>query len=82
MGKTVYVGNLSFAVTEQDLMADFGKYGTVISAKIITNRDTGRSKGFGFVEMNTDDEAAAAIVGLYGTYLAGRPRSDTQRRNR
>ena len=62
MGKKLYVGNLPFSATEQDLSETFAECGTVDSVKIITDRDTGRSKGFGFVEMSTDDEAKAAIA--------------------
>ncbi|MBI2608947.1 MAG: RNA-binding protein [Deltaproteobacteria bacterium] len=61
MAKKLYVGNLSYTTTEQDLSDLFSQCGTVESAKIITDRDTGRSKGFGFVEMSNDDEAQAAI---------------------
>ena len=61
MGKKLYVGNLSYSVTDQDLTNLFSQCGTVVSAKVISDRDTGRSKGFGFVEMSTDGEAQAAI---------------------
>ena len=61
MGKKLYVGNLSFSTTDQNLVDTFSQCGTVESAKVITDRDTGRSKGFGFVEMSSDSEAAAAI---------------------
>ena len=66
MGKKLYVGNLPFNTTEDALNQLFSEFGTVASAKIISDRDTGRSKGFGFVEMNTDEEANAAIVGTNG----------------
>jgi RNA recognition motif-containing protein len=72
MGKKLYVGNLSFSVTEQSLEGAFSKSGTVESARIITDRDTGRSKGFGFVEMSSDSEAQAAIGALNGSELEGR----------
>ena len=73
MGKKIYVGNLSFSVTEQTLRSAFSQHGTVETLNLITDRDTGRSKGFGFVEMRTDAEAAAAIDALNGTELDGRP---------
>lgn len=72
MGKKLYVGNLPFSTTEQALTDTFGEFGTVDSVKIITDRDTGRSKGFGFVEMSTDDEAQNAISKLNGTPFEGR----------
>ena len=68
----VYVGNLSYDLSEEDLKTAFGEYGEVTSAKIISDRYSGRSKGFGFVEMTSDDEAKAAIEGLAGKELAGR----------
>jgi RNA recognition motif-containing protein len=73
MGRKLYVGNLPFSVTEQSLQSTFSQHGTVESANLITDRDTGQSKGFGFVEMRTDAEASAAISGLNGTELEGRP---------
>ena len=73
MGKRLYVGNLPYSISEQDLSDKFGAHGTVESAKLITDRDTGRSKGFAFVEMTTDSEAQAAIDALNGTDLDGRP---------
>ncbi len=73
MGKRLYVGNLPYSVSEQDLNEKFGAFGTVESASLITDRDTGRSKGFGFVEMSTDSEAQAAIEQLNGTDYDGRP---------
>lgn len=72
MGKKLYVGNLPFSTTEQALTDTFSEFGTVDSVKIITDRDTGRSKGFGFVEMSTDDEAQQAISKLNGTSFEGR----------
>ena len=64
MGKKLYCGNLSYNTTNSDLEQLFTEYGQVKSAEVIMDRDTGRSKGFGFVEMNSDAEAAAAITGL------------------
>jgi RNA recognition motif-containing protein len=72
MGKKLYVGNLPFSATEQVLINAFSQCGTVESAKIITDRDTGRSKGFGFVEMSTDAEAADAINKFNGADCDGR----------
>ncbi|MDB5314113.1 MAG: recognition motif protein [Gemmataceae bacterium] len=73
MGKKLYVGNLSWGVTDAQLQEMFAPYGTVASAQVITDRDTGRSKGFGFVEMATDQEAQAAITGMNGQMIEGRP---------
>jgi len=73
MGKRLYVGNLPYSVTEQDLNEKFGAFGTVESASLITDRDTGRSKGFGFVDMAAESEAQAAIEQLNGTDYDGRP---------
>ena len=72
MGRKIYVGNLPFSVTEQSLQSTFSQHGTVESINLITDRDTGQSKGFGFVEMRTDAEAHAAIAKLNGTELDGR----------
>jgi RNA recognition motif-containing protein len=72
MGRKLYVGNLPYSATEQTLHEKFAPFGTVESANLITDRDTGRSKGFGFVEMKTDQEAQAAIDGLNGTDCDGR----------
>ena len=72
MGKKLYVGNLPFTVTEQVLTDTFSQCGTVESAKIITDRDTGRSKGFGFVEMSSDAEAQTAIEKFNGADCEGR----------
>ncbi len=69
----LYVGNLSFQLTEAELREAFDEFGTVLDVKIITDRDTGRSRGFGFVEMQTAEEAQAAIEGLDNAQLAGRP---------
>ncbi len=72
MGKKLYVGNLSYDTTNDSLQELFEAYGTVQSAQIIMDRDTGRSKGFGFVEMGSDQEAQAAINGLNGKEAGGR----------
>ena len=72
MGKKLYVGNLPYSATEQVLIETFSQCGTVQSAKIIVDRETGRSKGFGFVEMSTDDEAAEAIKAFHGADYSGR----------
>jgi RNA recognition motif-containing protein len=72
MGKKLYVGNLSFEVTDADLEQMFAAFGTVQSAQVIMDRDAGRSKGFGFVEMSSDQEAQAAIAGLSGKQVGGR----------
>jgi RNA recognition motif-containing protein len=72
MGKKIYVGNLSYDTNEAGLTDLFQAHGKVVSAKVITDRDSGRSKGFGFVEMGTDDEARAAIAALNGVSLDGR----------
>jgi cold-inducible RNA-binding protein len=68
----IYVGNLSYDTNERDLEAAFANYGSVSSARIATDRDTGRPRGFGFVEMSNAAEAQAAIAGLNGTDLQGR----------
>jgi cold-inducible RNA-binding protein len=72
MGKKLYVGNLPFSATDQDLSNSFAAIGTVTSAKVIIDRDTGRSKGFGFVEMSTDEEAQKAIADFNGAQMEGR----------
>ena len=72
MGKKLYVGNLSYDVGDAELQQLFEPYGTVQSAQVIMDRDTGRSKGFGFVEMKTDQEAQAAIAALNGQLSGGR----------
>src|SRR5271155_1287795 len=72
MGKKLYVGNLSYGITDSDLSKMFEPHGTVESAQIIMDRDTGRSKGFGFVEMKSDQEAQAAIAALNGQDSGGR----------
>jgi len=68
----IYVGNLSFDTSDADLQAAFAAHGEVTSARVITDRDTGRSRGFGFVEMPSSDEANAALSALDGTELDGR----------
>lgn len=73
MGKKLYVGNLPFSASEQGLADKFSECGSVESAKIITDRDTGRSKGFGFVEMSSDSEAQAAIQKFHQADYEGRP---------
>jgi RNA recognition motif-containing protein len=72
MSCSIYVGNLPYAVNESSLNEIFGPYGSVVSARIITDMNTGRSKGFGFVEMSTAEEAAAAIKELDNAELNGR----------
>ena len=72
MGKKLYVGNLGYGVTDSDLSKMFEAHGTVESAQVIMDRDTGRSKGFGFVEMSNDQEAQNAIAGLNGQQHGGR----------
>jgi RNA recognition motif-containing protein len=72
MGKKLYVGNLAYGVTDGDLEQLFAAHGTVQSAQVIMDRDTGRSKGFGFVEMGSDQEAQAAIQALNGKEVEGR----------
>ncbi|MBN2452331.1 MAG: RNA-binding protein [Lentisphaeria bacterium] len=87
MGKKLYVGNLSYDVRSSDLQQLFAAHGDVLSADVIMDRDTGRSKGFGFVEMSTDEEAQAAIAALNGrdnngralTVNEARPREDRPR---
>src|ERR1700716_1816056 len=72
MGRKLYVGNLAYGVTDAALQQMFEAHGTVESAQVIMDRDTGRSKGFGFVEMKTDQEAQAAIAALNGKEVDGR----------
>ena len=72
MGNKLYVGNLPYSVRDGDLEQAFGAFGAVTSAKVMMERDTGRSKGFGFVEMGSDAEAQAAIEGMNGQSLGGR----------
>jgi len=73
MGNKLYVGNLAYSVRDESLQSAFGQFGTVTSAKVMMDRETGRSKGFGFVEMGSDAEAQAAINGMNGQPLEGRP---------
>ena len=90
MAKKLYVGNLSYGVTDSDLLKMFEPHGAVESAQVIMDRDTGRSKGFGFVEMKNDQEAQAAIAALSGQESGGRsltvneakPREDRGGRDR
>ena len=87
MTKNIYIGNLSFSVTDQQLQETFSAHGTVESAKVITDKFTGSSRGFGFVEMSSQEEAEKAIEALNGTELDGRaltvnmakPRGDAPR---
>jgi RNA recognition motif-containing protein len=72
MAKKLYVGNLSYNTTEDGLRSLFSEFGSVASSKVIFDRDTGNSKGFGFIEMGTDEEAAAAITGTNGREYEGR----------
>jgi cold-inducible RNA-binding protein len=72
MGAKLYVGNLPYSVTEERLQQHFSQHGSVVSARIITDKFSGRSKGFGFVEMSSDQEAERAITALNGTDFEGR----------
>lgn len=72
MGKKLYVGNLSYSTTDESLNGAFAQFGTVASARVIMDRETGRSKGFGFVEMTTDEEAQKAVAAMDGQPLDGR----------
>ncbi|PAT32271.1 RNA-binding protein [Vandammella animalimorsus] len=72
MGNKLYVGNLPYSVRDEELEQTFSPYGTVVSAKVMMERDTGRSKGFGFVEMGSDAEAQAAINAMNGQSMGGR----------
>jgi len=82
LGKKLYVGNLSYSVSSSDLEEMFAPFGTVESAQVIADRDSGRSKGFGFVEMGNDEEAQAAIRGLNGQAHDGRPLTVNEARPR
>ncbi len=72
MSSKLYVGNLSYSVRDDDLQQRFSEFGSVQSAKVVMDRDSGRSKGFGFVEMSTADQAQAAIRGMHGQSVDGR----------
>jgi len=72
MGNKLYVGNLPYTFRDEDLQQTFSQYGSVTSAKVMMERDTGRSKGFGFVEMGSDAEAQSAITGTNGQAFGGR----------
>ena len=72
MSNKLYVGNLSYSVRDDDLQQQFSAFGQVQSAKVMMERDTGRSKGFGFVEMSNSEEAQAAIRGMHGQNMGGR----------
>jgi RNA recognition motif-containing protein len=72
MGKRIYVGNLPFTTNEQELSDLFGQYGAVESVRIVTDRDTGRSRGFAFVEMSTEEDAEKALSSLQGADFGGR----------
>ena len=72
MGKKLYVGNLSYSVSDDSLQQHFSEFGGISSAKVMMDRDSGRSKGFGFVEMSSDAEAQAAIRGMNGKSIDGR----------
>ena len=82
MAKKMYVGNLSYEVTDSDLNQLFEPHGTVVSSAVIMDRNTGRSKGFGFVEMSSDEEAQAAIAALNGQDHNGRPLNIDEARQR
>ena len=73
MGKKLYVGNLAYSIGDGELQRLFSAHGSVVSAQVIMDRDTGRSKGFGFVEMGSDQEAQAAITAMNGAEVEGRP---------
>lgn len=73
MGNKLYVGNLAYSVRDEELLEAFSQFGSVTSAKVMMDRDTGRSKGFGFVEMGSDAEAQSAVQGMNGQPLSGRP---------
>jgi cold-inducible RNA-binding protein len=72
MGNKLYVGNLPYSYRDEDMQQAFSQYGSVTSAKVMMERDTGRSKGFGFVEMGSEAEAQAAIKGMNGQQIGGR----------
>jgi cold-inducible RNA-binding protein len=76
----LYVGNLAYGTTEEELRESFARFGNVVSAKVITDKYSGRSRGFGFVEMGSDDEGRAAIEGLNGNSVGGRAISVSEAR--
>jgi RNA recognition motif-containing protein len=80
MAKKLYVGNLPYSIDDSSLQEEFAKFGAVMSAKVITDRDSGRSKGFGFVEMESDADADKAIESLNGVNMGGRDISVTEAR--
>lgn len=82
MAKKLYVGNLSYGTKDSELQQIFEEYGSVQSVQVIMDRETGRSKGFGFVEMSNDQEAQAAIDGLNGKEIGGRPLTVNEARPR
>ncbi|PIT98878.1 MAG: RNA-binding protein [Bdellovibrionales bacterium CG10_big_fil_rev_8_21_14_0_10_45_34] len=82
MNAKIYVGNLPYRLSEEELMGHFAQMGEVLSAQIVTDRETGRSKGFGFVEMQSADEAKSAVEKLDGQPLAGRNLKVTEARPR
>ena len=82
MAKNIYVGNLTWECTADDLLALFQEHGSVARAQVITDRETGRSRGFGFVEMNNDDEAQKAIDAMNGQDYKGRPLTVNEARPR
>jgi len=82
MGRKLYVGNLPFSSTENDLLSVFSEHGTVMSARVVIDRETGRSKGFGFVEMSSEDEAVRAVQVLNGQQFMGRPLTVNEARPR
>jgi cold-inducible RNA-binding protein len=82
MGRKLYVGNLPFISTENDLFNVFSEHGTVTSARVVVDRETGRSKGFAFVEMGSDDEASRAAQYLNGRQFMGRPLTVNEARPR
>jgi RNA recognition motif-containing protein len=82
MGKKLYVGNLSFGTTEMELRELFGQFGTVVETKVVMDRETGRPRGFAFVEMTADAEAAKAIEELSGRELDGRTINVSEARER
>lgn len=82
MGSKLYVGNLPFSSTDHDLFSVFSEHGTVMSARVVIDRETGRSKGFAFVEMGSDDEANRAAQNLNGKSFMGRPLTVNEARPR